>query len=171
MAPKPLLAGLKVAALGLPLVGENERFTSWLTFESLAELVEAEGGKFQTGPNSATDIVVTGSFAREGPDFKDGAKYLALQAERDMGADRKRRLTVLTLEEFLATYGLTDAAIENAVTARLDPGKKYLPPGPAKRKRASIFSYVLVHSGDGQSGAAKGLASGTYEKEELFPEE
>jgi hypothetical protein len=169
MAPKPLLAGLKVSALGLLLVGENDKHTTWLSFEALAELVEAEGGKYQTaGPNSATDLVVTGSFAREGPDFKDGAKYLALQAERNQG-DRKKRLIVLTLEEFAATYGLTDEVIENAVTARLNPVS--FPPGPAKRPRSKLFGNTLFHFGDGESGIFKGLASSIYKEEELFPEE
>jgi hypothetical protein len=170
MAPKPLLAGLKVSALGLLLVGENDKHTSWLSFEALAELIEAEGGKYQTaGPNSATDIVVTGSFAREGPDFLEGAKHVALEAERDMGADRKKRLIVLTLEEFGATYGLTDEVIDNAVTARMD--ERFNPMGPEKRKRANLFGHILVYKGGELSGVAKGLAREYYTEEELFPEE
>jgi hypothetical protein len=172
MAPKPLLAGLKVSALGLLLVGENERHSSWLSFESLAELVEAKGGKYQTaGPNSATDIVVTGSFAREGPDFLVGAKHVALEAER-ANTTRKKRLTVLTLEEFLATYELTGAALDAAVTARFEPGtKRFPPPGPEKRTRGNLFGHILVYTGGELSGVAKGLARGYYKKEELFPEE
>jgi hypothetical protein len=110
----------------------------------------------QTVPNSATDIVVLGSTAREKAwDESKKALGIATQQDAETTGVRKKPIEVLSFFDFAHKYKLQGAIIREATT--VDYG---LPPSKAaglERARGTMLPRTLVSNAG--SGVAKGLCS------------
>jgi hypothetical protein len=169
----------KVAAVGLLVVGESEKYTCFLQEKELAEILQTHNGKLQDAVNSATDIVIVGSWAREKEDFKDSAKAVGLQTEKDLQASgtRKKPLQVFSLKEFCETFDVKEEVLEESCTAQFDKDAppyhrpQYIAPGP-KRTRSWLFPSTLQWVKPASiTGRCKGLVIEYLSPAELFPAE
>lgn len=150
MRQREALKGLGVAAAGVLVVAEDEKYTRFLNLEDFESVVKDAGGEYHSTIKGTTDLVVMGCTdklnTKNNPDTWTGSgKHAAIEKQR-ANPTRTVPLRVISLSEFMNEFNLAAAVRNSASTARWEPGSKsYKSPGKA-RNTGSLFGATLQYN-------------------------
>lgn len=173
----PLVAqGLGVAAAGVLVVAEDEKYTRFLNLEDFESVVRARaetrpadlatdapsrpwlppsqvkdaGGEYHSTIKGTTDLVVMGCTdklnTKNNPDTWTGSGKHAAIEKQRANPKRTVPLRVISLSEFMNEFNLA-AAVRNSVSiARWEPGSKSYKSPGKARNTGSLFGATLQYN-------------------------